>query len=124
MPVIKAENAKKFAMFGISVTGHAAPSGGARETNVWRLRLPPSAPATPHAIDREEIFVGLEGRALAKVGDEEYELGAGDTLIVPPGVSFALTGLEPGGFEAMVVAPVGFQVLLDSGQRFRPPWTE
>jgi mannose-6-phosphate isomerase-like protein (cupin superfamily) len=124
MPVIHAKNAPIFDKFGIVVTGHAAPSRGARETNVWRLRLPPSAPAVPHQVDREEIFVGLSGRALAKLGEEEHELGAGDTLIVPAGVSFSLSGLGSDDFEAMVVAPVGMQAQLHTGERFAPPWTE
>lgn len=124
MPVIHAENAPQFARFGIFVTGYAAPSRGARETNVWRLRLPASEPAVPHALDREEIFVGLSGRALAEIGGEEHELGAGDTLIVPPNVTFSIRGLGPEEFEAMVIAPVGVHAILQNGERFAPPWTE
>ncbi len=124
MPLIRAENAPQFAVFGISVTGLAAPSRGAKETNVWRLRLPPHEPGLPHSVDREEIFVGLSGRALAKLEQEEHELGPGDALIVPRGVPFSLTGLGPDPFEAMVVAPVGFHALLPNGERFAPPWTE
>jgi quercetin dioxygenase-like cupin family protein len=124
MPIVRAENAAQFAVFGISVTSLAAPSRGARETNVWRLRLPPSTPAHPHTVDREEILVGLRGRARAKIGAEEHEVGAGDTLIVPPGVAFSLSGLGAEDFEAVVVAPVGFHAVLENGERFTPPWTE
>src|SRR6478752_6751333 len=112
MPMIRAENAPQFAKFGIFVTGLAAPSRGARETNVWRLRLPASDPGVPHAVDREEIFVGLSGRAVAEIGDERHELGAGDTLIVPPHVTFSIRGLGPEEFEAMVIAPVGVHAIL------------
>ena len=123
MPVIRAENAPQFAKFGIFVTGLAAPSRGARETNVWRLRLPASEPAVPHAVDREEIFVGLNGRAVAELSGEKHELGAGDTLIVPPNVTFSIRGLGT-DFEAMVIAPVGVKAILPTGERFAPPWTE
>jgi|1185.fasta_scaffold1263121_2 mannose-6-phosphate isomerase-like protein (cupin superfamily) len=124
MPVIQAKNAPVFDKFGIFVTGLAAPSRGARETNVWRLRLPASEPAAPHAVDREEIFVGLSGRALAEIAGEEHELGAGDTLIVPPNVTFSIRALGAQDFEAMVIAPVGVHAILPSGERFAPPWTE
>ena len=81
-------------------------------------------PAAPHAVDREEIFVGLSGRALAEIGGEEHELGAGDTLIVPPNVTFSIRVLGAQDFEAMVIAPVGVHAILPSGERFAPPWTE
>ena len=123
MPVIQAKNAPQFDKFGIFVTGLAAPSRGARETNVWRLRLPANEPGLPHAVDREEIFVGLSGRALVEIDGETHELGAGDTLIVPPNVTFSIRGFGPEEFEAMVIAPVGVHAILPNGERFPPPWT-
>jgi mannose-6-phosphate isomerase-like protein (cupin superfamily) len=38
-----------------------------------------------HATMYENYFV-LEGRALYIVGDETYEIGPGDFLVIPPGV--------------------------------------
>jgi mannose-6-phosphate isomerase-like protein (cupin superfamily) len=123
MPMIQAKKAPQFDNFGIFVTGLAAPSRGARETNVWRLRLPASEPGAPHALDREEIFVGLSGRALVDIEGETHELSAGDTLIVPRNVTFSIRGSGAEDFEAMVIAPVGVHAILPNGERFPPPWT-
>jgi mannose-6-phosphate isomerase-like protein (cupin superfamily) len=41
-------------------------------------------PQSPHTED--EVYVVLEGEALATVGEETRPVGAGDTLFVPAGV--------------------------------------
>src|SRR5690242_6703064 len=101
MPVITAAAAPTFELPHLRVTGHAAPSRGAAETCVWRIRLDPGTPGTLHSVDKEEIFVGLSGEARATVEGREVVLRPGDTLIVPAGESFALAnpGTEP--FEAL-----------------------
>jgi mannose-6-phosphate isomerase-like protein (cupin superfamily) len=123
MPVIRAENAPQFALPGLSVTGLAAPSRGARETSVWRVRVEPGVTGTPHTVDREEIFVALSGKAVALLGGERFELGAGDTLVVPPAVEFSLANPGTEGFEAMAVAPAGIRASMPQGEPFAPPWT-
>jgi quercetin dioxygenase-like cupin family protein len=124
MPIIRAAAAPTFNVYGISVTGLAAPSRGARESNVWRLRLPPSAPAVEHTVDREEIFVALAGRAVATVDGQSSDLGVGDTLVVPAGHPFSLATPPGEAFEALVVAPVGMRATVPPGPPFAPPWTE
>lgn len=123
MPIIKSTSAPQFTLSGLTVTGLAAPSRGARETCVWRLALEPGTPGTPHSVDREEIFVVLAGRATATVGGETHELAPGDALIVPPHQAFALAnpGAEP--FEAVAVLPVGGRASMPEGAPFAPPWT-
>jgi mannose-6-phosphate isomerase-like protein (cupin superfamily) len=123
MPLLKSTSAPAFELPFLSVTGLAAPSLGARETCVWRLRIAPGAPGALHQVDHEEIFVALAGRALARVGEQTLELEPGDTLIVPARQDFSLAnpGSEP--FEAMAVLPVGGQATLPAGEPFSPPWT-
>jgi quercetin dioxygenase-like cupin family protein len=123
MPVIRAENAPKFALPGLSVTGLAAPSRGATETSVWRVRVEPGSSGAPHSVDREEIFVALSGRAVATLGGERLEISPGDTLIVPAGIEFSLASEEGEGFEAMCVAPAGVRACMSRGEPFAPPWT-
>ena len=124
MPIIKSPDAPVFDAPYLSVTGLAAPSRGSRETCVWRLELAPGAPGTVHSVDREEIFVGLAGRASAAIGGETIDVGPGDALIVPAGERFALA--NPGGepFVAVAVLPVGGKASLSAGDAFSPPWTE
>jgi mannose-6-phosphate isomerase-like protein (cupin superfamily) len=124
MPVIRAENAPQFALPGLTFTGLAAPSRGARETSVWRFRVEPGVPGTPHSVDREEIFVVLRGTAVAVVGGERLELGVGDALVVPPDVEFSLANPGTEVFEAMAVAPAGVRASMPRGEPFAPPWTQ
>lgn len=124
MPIIRAAAAPTFKMHGLSVTGLAAPSRGSSESSVWRLFLPPGAPGVEHTVDREEIFVALAGRAVAKVDGQRLDLTVGDTLIVPAGVPFSLATGEGEGFEALAIAPVGVRATVPPGPPFAPPWTE
>jgi quercetin dioxygenase-like cupin family protein len=123
MPLIRAETAARFTLPGLEVTGLAAPSRGARETSVWRLRLEPDAPGVAHSVDREEIFVVLAGRALATLAGETAELRPGDALVVPAGQTFALAGAGGEAFEAVALVPVGARASMPQGEPFAPPWT-
>jgi mannose-6-phosphate isomerase-like protein (cupin superfamily) len=124
MPVIFQKDAPSFSLPGLSVLGLAAPSRGATESSVWRLSLAAGSPGTEHSVDREEIFVVLSGRALARLGGEEIELAAGDTLIVPPGQPFSLSNRGAEACEALAVAPAGVRARIGGGEPFAPPWTE
>ena len=123
MPVVTATAAPIFELPHLRVTGHAAPSRGAAETCVWRIRLEAGTPGTPHSVDREEIFVALVGRARATVDGKDVDLHPGDTLIIPAGISFALANPGDGPFEAMAVLPVGGRASLPDAEPFSPPWT-
>ena len=122
MPVISASDAPRFALPGVTFTGLAAPSRGARETAVWRIALDPGAPGAPHRVTREEIFIAVAGRAVATVGGERHEVAAGSALVIPADTVFSLAnpGQEP--FEAVVVLPVGGQAAYEGQAPFTPPW--
>ena len=122
MPLIKSCTAPTFALSELSVLGLAAPSRGASETCVWKITLAPGTPGTPHALDREEIFVALTGEARVELDGQTEALAPGDTLIVPAGRSFSLSnpGAEP--FTALTVFPVGGRAVLPGGEPFSPPW--
>lgn len=86
-------------------------------------RKEPGAPAVPHSVDREEIFVALAGRAVAVLADQELVLNPGDTLIVPAGQVFSLANPGRDPFTAMAVLPVGGLARMPgSAQAFPPPW--
>jgi quercetin dioxygenase-like cupin family protein len=106
------------------VLGLASPSRGASETAVWRLTLEAGAPGAVHSLDREEVFVALAGAARATVGGDEHELAAGEALVVPAGVEFALANPHDEPFEAVVAFPVGGRATLPGGEPFTPPWAE
>ncbi len=43
--------------------------------------------------DQDEFFYALEGRYRFEVGDQSFELGAGDSIFAPRGVPFAAHGM-------------------------------
>ncbi|HSR99162.1 MAG TPA: cupin domain-containing protein [Kofleriaceae bacterium] len=123
MPIVRSSSAPQFAIPGLTVTGLAAPSRGARETCVWRLSLAAQTPGTVHTVDREEIFVVLTGRAVATLAGDTIELAPGDALIVPAQQPFSLANPHPEPFEAIAVLPVGGLAAMPAGDPFAPPWT-
>ncbi|HEX2377638.1 MAG TPA: cupin domain-containing protein [Gaiellales bacterium] len=124
MPHIAKDAAPTFTIPGLTVTGFAAPSRGATETSLWMIELAPGAPATPHTMDREEVFVALAGRATATVAEREHDVSAGEALIVPAGETFALANPHGEPFRAVVALPVGGRARLADGDAFIPPWAE
>jgi quercetin dioxygenase-like cupin family protein len=123
MPIIASSTAPQFTLPGLTVTGLAAPSRGARETCVWRLALAAGTPGAEHTVDHEEIFVALTGRAVATIDGIRHDLAPGDALIVPANQAFSLANPHGEVFEAIAVLPVGGLAAMPSGAPFPPPWT-
>jgi quercetin dioxygenase-like cupin family protein len=129
VPIVRSTDAATFSLHGAIFTGLVAPSRGAAETSVWRVRLADTEPGAEHTLDREEVLVALAGRAVASLDGEEHPVAAGDAIVVPPGVRFALrcdtpADGEPAGFEAVAVLPVGGRACLIGGEPFTPPWAQ
>jgi quercetin dioxygenase-like cupin family protein len=124
VPVISGATAPIFHLSGAVFTGLAAPSRGARETSVWRVRIEPNTPAAEHSLDREEVIVAIAGRAVAQFDDEHHEVQAGDGLVVPARQRFSLANPFDAPFEAVAVLPVGGRAAMLGGEPFVPPWTE
>ncbi|HEX9083249.1 MAG TPA: cupin domain-containing protein [Gemmatimonadaceae bacterium] len=120
-PLIAAADAPTFALPGIQFTGLAAPSRGAVESAVWLVDISPGTPGAPHQLTREEVIVALEGRARATLGGIEYEIGAGDALVVSPATDFELANPYDANFRAVAVLPVGGEGVV-AGETFIPPW--
>jgi mannose-6-phosphate isomerase-like protein (cupin superfamily) len=125
MSIVRADQAPQFQLPGVTFTGLAAPSRGSSENCVWRVSVAPGTAGTAHVLDREEIFVALSGHALASVGTEQWQVGPGDTLIVPAGQAFSLANNGADPFNAIALAPHGIQVrMVPDGAPFAPPWTQ
>jgi quercetin dioxygenase-like cupin family protein len=122
MPRIPAATAVTFDLPGIQFIGLAAPSRGAYETAVWTVTIAPNTPGAPHRLTREEVFVVLDGRARATLGDVECELEPGDAFVVPPDTEFALANPHDAPFRAVAALPVGGQGVVGNEPPFTPPW--
>jgi mannose-6-phosphate isomerase-like protein (cupin superfamily) len=129
MPIVTGADAPTFALPDTVFTGLAAPSRGASENAVWRVRLTSTEAGAPHTLDREEVLVAVRGRAVASLDGAEHVVAEGDAIVVPAGVPFALRCADPvdGGtpeFEAVAVLPVGGRACLAGGEPFTPPWAQ
>jgi quercetin dioxygenase-like cupin family protein len=125
MKLIKHTEAPVFNAGGTTVTAYAAPSRGASELSLWQLELAPGSTSPLHEMDREEVFLGLQGHAVAAIDGTEHPLGRGDCLILPAGTAFTLhvDGEEP--FRAVACLPVGsVATMVPDGSTLVPPWTE
>jgi len=122
MTLIPAEAAPRFEMHGAQFTGLAAPSRGAKETAVWRVRLVAGTTPVTHRLTREEVFVALAGTAQVTLAGETFDFPAGAALIVPAATDFALANTVEQAFEAVVVLPVGGMAQVGDAAPFTPPW--
>jgi len=125
MQIIRHEDAPLFDASGTTVTAYAAPSRGASQVSLWQIELAPGSTSPLHHMDCEEVFLGLDGLAIAVVDGTEQPIGPGDCLILPAGTAFTLhvPGQEP--FRALACIPAGGQAtMVPSGMTFVPPWAE
>ena len=123
MHLIKRPEAPRFDADGTSVIGYAAPSRGSAEVSLWQIELAPGSTSPRHRMDREEIFLGLDGHAVLEIDGAEQSLDAGDCLILPAGTDFTLhvPGEQP--FRALACVCVGAQATMTAdGATFVPPW--
>ena len=56
---------------------------GAAQLSVWRNEVAPGQEVRRHWHDVEEAILVVAGRMSATIGDERYELGSGDALLIP-----------------------------------------
>jgi len=74
------------------------PTGNSVKQSLAEATVPPGAGTEEHYHRvSEEIYLFTSGSGRMKLGDEEAEVSAGDTIVIPPGVPHKLwnTGPEP-----------------------------
>lgn len=124
MPVLAAPADPTHDLGHARFTSLATPSRGAVDTAVWTVEIAPGAPATPHALTREEVFVVVDGTASVRLGDITETASAGDAIVVPANVELELTNAAATPLRLVCCFPVGGQARLADGSTFTPPWAE
>ena len=125
MPVLPAPSAPTHDIPGARFTTLASPSRGSAETSVWRLELLPGAEPVPHTVTREEIFVALDGEAVATLDGVDQTVLSGDTARaagrrrVP---SRRDRRCARSGHSS--ARQLGGQAAMIGGEPFTPPWAE
>jgi mannose-6-phosphate isomerase-like protein (cupin superfamily) len=74
------------------------PTGNSVYQSLAEATVPPGAETDEHYHGfTEEIYLFTAGSGLMKLGDEEAEVSAGDTVVIPPGTPHKLwnKGAEP-----------------------------
>ena len=65
---------------------HPAVHGVGRNLSLAEARIPPGGETKLHRHPKsEEIYHVLEGKGLMRLGNEEFEIVPGDTILIPPG---------------------------------------
>lgn len=124
MPVLSAPGAPTHDLGPTRFTSLATPRRGATRTAVWQVEIAAGAPATPHSLTAEEVFVVLDGTASVELDGEHQSARAGDAIVVPAGVSLTLSNPGPTPLRMLCCLPVGGQARLADGTTFTPPWAQ
>lgn len=122
MPVITAPSEPTHQVGDTTFRSLATPSRGSQRTSVWEVSVPTGETPTPHRVMDEEVFVVLEGAAEVEFDGRREQAGAGDAIVVPPGVDFSLGNAGAGPLRLLCCLPVGGQTCLPDGDPFTPPW--
>ncbi len=123
MPVIQAPTSPTHDLGHARFTSLATPSSGSVDTSVWTVEISPGAPAVPHTLTRQEVFVVLAGHAAVRIGDAHHTAETGDAIVVPVDTMFQLSNGGTDVLRLLCCMPVGGQACLD-GSTFTPPWAE
>jgi quercetin dioxygenase-like cupin family protein len=68
------------------MTTLASPTlGASSDLSLWQVEMEAGARGPAHSFDSEQLWTVLEGAIRARVGGEEGDLVAGDTLVLPAG---------------------------------------
>ncbi len=82
---------------GSEVRELARPPHGSRNQSLAEARVPPGSETAEHYHrTSEEIYHFTSGAGRMRLGEEEGPVGAGDTVVIPPGMRHKLWNPGPG----------------------------
>jgi redox-sensitive bicupin YhaK (pirin superfamily) len=118
--ILRAVDAPRFEIPGVTFVGMASPSRGSEQVCTWKIIVAPRhESAAAHTLDRDEVFMVLSG----SIGVAGEVLGPGDALVVPAGDDIELSNPGDVPAEVMVAIPAGFTATMADGTPFgTPPW--
>ncbi|NUT45122.1 MAG: cupin [Thermoactinospora sp.] len=136
MSVVLSADARRTETPNGVMTTLASPTQGEAGQAMWRVDAKPGMEGPVHAFDVEIVWTWLDGGAVVELGGERFEVGAGDTMVLPADVSRQMFADPERGFVSIVVAPAGAEVYNPGGEsapdacdlaprgtdRIVPPW--
>jgi len=121
MAVERADEHPTFELGGNRITSLASPSRGATEAALFRTEVPPGGGLPRHHHDHIDVFAVERGTATFHLGDETFELQAGDSAVVPVGEWHYLEA-GPDGITIAVTMLAGTKLIRDDGTEMVPQW--
>ena len=122
--VIRHEEVRVFEMNGNQLQGIATVGTGAEQFEVWRSNVAVGSATPRHRHDSEEIFVFLEGKVRAVIGDQEFELEAPCTLVAPRDVPHQYWNVGDVETDAIVIIGIGSRIWNQDGELMDLPWRQ
>ncbi|MEU8028541.1 cupin domain-containing protein [Streptomyces sp. NPDC049099] len=122
MPVVRSSEATTHEIHGARFVSYATPLTGSKELCAWRGEIPAGTKGPAHTVSREEIFHLLVGELLITLDGRTDRIGAGDTVIVNPGTTFALENPTDHTALSWVTTSIGLEAEMADGSRITPPW--
>ena len=120
--VISHSALKTYENNGNSLIGVATGTLGAQDFEVWRTSVAVGSSTPAHTHTSEEVFVVLQGRGRAHVGDDVLDFEAPATVIAPAGVPHFIenTGTVP--TDSIVIVGPGSTITNAKGETMQLPW--
>jgi uncharacterized RmlC-like cupin family protein len=120
--ILRAADAPRFEIPGVTFVGMASPSRGSDQLCTWKIIVAPNHESgAAHTLDRDEVFMVLSG----SIGVAGEVLGPGDVLVVPAGDDIEVSNPGEVPAEAMVAIPAGFTATMADGTPIgTPPWAK
>lgn len=99
----------------------AAPSLGSEELAVWEVRMAAGAQGPEHQMDREQVWVILDGAIAVELAGEILTATAGDALVLAAGVPRRISANDT--VRALVSSVAGSMVTVGGAEPRELPWT-
>lgn len=107
---------------GNTLRGIATPQLGASSYEVWRTSVAVGSHTPLHRHESEEVFIFLQGKGKARIGDDEFTFEAPATVVAPANVPHQFFNVGDVPTDAIVVVGIGSKIWDETGKEMRLPW--
>jgi len=107
---------------GNTLRGIATPGLGATSHEVWRTSVAVGSATPLHSHESEEVFIFLQGKGKARIGDQEFTFEAPATVVAPANVPHQFFNIGDVPTDAIVVVGIGSKIWDATGKEMQLPW--
>ena len=122
MTVVRHADARRTETPNAVMTTYASPTQGRSTQALWRVEMAPGARGPVHAMDSEQVWTVLDGAATVDLEGERYDVGPGDTVVLPPARTRRITADPDQGLTAIVAGTGAAVASGPDRDPVVPPW--